>query len=95
MKKNKIILGSAISIAALAVAIDHTRHKVPEPLPTEQGMVMTESEEDDSPCGMGVDESPCGMGEDESPCGMNYDESPCGMGEDESPCGMGETPCGM
>ncbi|WP_455217419.1 hypothetical protein [Kaarinaea lacus] len=93
MKKNKIILGSAISIAAIAVAIDHTRHKLPEPQLSEQGMAVIQSQEDDSPCGMG--DSPCGLGEDESPCGMSMDESPCGMGGDESPCGMGETPCGM
>lgn len=93
MKKNKIILGSAMGLAAIAVAIDHTKHKVPEPQLTEQGIIIIDGEADDSPCGMG--DSPCGMGEDESPCGMDMDESPCGMGDDESPCGMGETPCGM
>ena len=29
--RNKIIMGSAIGLAAIAVAIDHTRHHVPEP----------------------------------------------------------------
>lgn len=84
MKKNRIIIGSAVGLAAIAIAIDHTKHKVPEPEPLEQGALLVEGEED-SPCGMG--DSPCGMGEDESPCGMSYDESPCGMGE-ETPCGM-------
>ena len=87
MKKNKIIFGSALSIAAIAVAIDHTKHKVPAPQQTEQGYYVEEGE-NDSPCGMEEDESPCGMGDDVSPCGMEEDESPCGMGEDESPCGM-------
>ena len=96
MKENKIIFGSALSIAAIAVAIDHTKHKVPAPQQTEQGYYVEEGE-DDSPCGIGNDESPCGMEEDESPCGMGDDVSPCGMEEDESPCGMGEdeSPCGM
>ena len=75
-----------MGLAAIAVAIDHTKHKVPEPQLTEQGIIIIDGEADDSPCG---------MGEDESPCGMDMDESPCGMGDDESPCGMGETPCGM
>lgn len=76
MKKNKIILGSAMGLAAIAIAIDHTKHKVPDPQQLEQGMII-DSEEDDSPCGM--DDSPCGMGEGDSPCGMGEDETPCGM----------------
>ena len=87
MKKNKIILGSAMGIAAIAIAIDHTKHKVPTPQQTEQGVSAEDGDEDDSPCGMGEDDSPCGMGEDESPCGMGDDESPCGL-DDETPCGM-------
>lgn len=68
-----------MGIAAIAIAIDHTKHKVPTPQTAEQSIHIVESDNDDSPCG---------MGEDESPCGMDADESPCGMGEDESPCGM-------
>lgn len=89
MKKNKIILGSAMGLAAIAVAIDHTKHKVPAPQQTEQGVIIIE-DDDDSPCGMG--DSPCGL-DDDSPCGMG--DSPCGLDDEATPCGMDETPCGM
>lgn len=91
MNKSKIIMGSAVGLAAIAVAIDHTKHRLPTPQESEQYIIMQDGE-GSSPCGM--DSSPCGMGEDESPCGMTVGESPCGMGE-ETPCGMGESPCGM
>ena len=73
--KNKIILGSALSIAAIAVAIDHTKHKVPEPQQTEQNVIIVDDGEDDTPCGL--DGTPCGL-DDEAPCGLD-DETPCGM----------------
>ena len=73
--KNKIILGSALSIAAIAVAIDHTKHKVPEPQQTEQNVIIMENDEDETPCGL--DGTPCGL-DDETPCGLD-DETPCGM----------------
>ena len=73
--KNKIILGSALSIAAIAVAIDHTKHKVPEPQQTEQNVIIVDDDEDETPCGM--DGTPCGLDE-EAPCGAD-DETPCGM----------------
>ena len=78
--KNKIILGSALSIAAIAVAIDHTKHKVPEPQQIEQNVIVLEDSEDDE------DENPCGM--DGTPCGLD-EEAPCGLDDDD------ETPCGM
>ncbi len=77
--KNKIILGSALSIAAIAVAIDHTKHKVPDPQQTEQSVIIVDDSEDDE------DETPCGM--DGTPCGLD-DETPCGLDDDETPCGM-------
>ncbi|MCK4950500.1 MAG: hypothetical protein KAS48_01685 [Gammaproteobacteria bacterium] len=59
-KYNRWIMGSAVGIAAIAAAIDHTRHKVPE-LDTSDIIII---QEDDgmSPCGPGdADESPCGV----------------------------------
>ncbi len=73
--KNKIILGSALSIAAIAVAIDHTKHKVPEPQGIEQNIIIVDDDDDDTPCGL--DGTPCGL-DDEAPCGLD-DETPCGM----------------
>ena len=88
-QQSKLIMGSAIGLAVIAVAIDHTRHSLPtaEPAQVVSGGGMLEQE---SPCGL---DSPCGLG-GESPCGLGS-ESPCGLG-DESPCGLGATnPCGL
>jgi len=57
---NKLILGSALSLAALAVAVDHTRHRLPEP---EQAVIIIEEDGGD-----GMEESPCGLSG--SPCGL-------------------------
>lgn len=87
-KGSHLIVGSAIGIAAITVAIDHTRHRLPEPEPatqTQQGAVVII--EDESPCGL---DSPCALGE--SPCAM--DAAPCSL--DGSPCAMTEeSPCSL
>ena len=68
-KSNRLIVGTALGLAAIAIAIDHTQHRIPDPVPVSQ-------EEMD----MSEEESPCGMGM-ESPCSMDSDSSPCGMGD--------------
>lgn len=73
---NRIIFGSAIGLATIAVAIDHTRHSLPEPAAVVSGEPSETTDSAD------VAESPCGAGE--SPCGMG--ETPCGAGE--SPCSL-------
>lgn len=75
MKKSKIIIGSAVSLATIAIAIDHTKHRLPTPSESDQYIIVEEGGSS-SPCGL--DSSPCGMGENESPCGMTS-ETPCGM----------------
>ena len=70
-KTNRLIVGSALSLAAIAVAIDHTKHRLPDPVPSSEEQYMSEEE---SPCGMGS-ESPCSMDSDDS------DSSPCGLGD--------------
>ena len=72
-KSNRLIVGAALSIAAIAVAIDHTQHRLPEPMSAEQE--QNSMSEDESPCGMGAEES--------SPCSMDSDDSssPCGLGD--------------
>lgn len=80
--RNRLLVGSAFSLAAIAVAVDHTRHRLPEPVPViqEQGEMS-----DESPCGLNV--SPCGLDATGSPCSMSddgsdvYDSSPCGLGD--------------
>lgn len=68
-KRNRIIMGSAIGLAALAVTIDHTRHALPEPSPKVEGELSYEEllggnnktgEAESSPCGLGGG-SPCAM----------------------------------
>lgn len=78
MKKNRnrLIMGSAIGLAAIAVAIDHTKHRLPVPL--EQQAAVSEDVSDDSPCSLG------GYGQ------QSYDEAPCSLGGyGDSPCGLG------
>lgn len=71
---NKIIMGSAIGLAVIAVAIDHTRHRLPEPQAQLQpGGEATSNYE--------IIETPCSM---QSPCALN--ENPCSL--TSSPCGL-------
>jgi len=64
--KSKLIMGSALSIAAIAVAIDHTKHQAPEPQPAQnqQDLIIIEGEdtgmqESGVPCGLSV--PPCSL----------------------------------
>ena len=70
-KTNRLIVGTALSLAAIAVAVDHTQHRLPDPIEASQEQMEMSDEE--SPCGMDV----------ESPCSMDYDDSssPCGLGD--------------
>ena len=80
--RNRIIVGSALGLAAIAVAIDHTRHRLPEPVPVsitqeQAGMNDGRDESDESPCGLDSGSSPCSMSEN----GSDSDSSPCGLGD--------------
>ena len=74
-RTSRIIFGSALSIAAIAVAIDHTKHPLPEPLAATKpaatgdqgGSDIVDDQSDEAPCSMG--EAPCSMGE--APCSMD------------------------
>jgi len=77
-KKNHIIMGTAISVAALAVAIDHMHHRLPEPAQDMSGYIIEgDSGSGGSPCSLGG--SPCGLGDsqNQSPCSL--DSSPCSL----------------
>jgi len=52
-------MGATLSLAAIAVAIDHTKHKLPavEPVTTDQQQDMMEQ---GTPCGLGA--APCSLG---------------------------------
>jgi len=59
-KTGKVIMGATLSLAAIAVAIDHTQHKLPDvETATSDEQDMMES---GTPCGLGV--APCSLGED-------------------------------
>jgi len=75
-KTNRFIVGSAFSLAAIAIAIDHTQHRLPEPVTAVQEQTGFSDDSDDS------DESPCSL-DSESPCSIDSDD------EDSSPCGLG------
>jgi len=62
-KQNHFVMGSAFTLATLAVAIDHTRHPIPEPAKTQQGTTEKGAEPGANPCSM----NPCSM----NPCGFN------------------------
>ena len=60
-KTGKMIMGATLSLAAIAVAIDHTEHKLPEVesiSPDESQDIMDLG----APCGLGA--APCSLGED-------------------------------
>lgn len=70
-KRNRLIMGSAIGLASIAIAIDHTSHQLPAPETSTEYQHDIDSE-DDSPCSLS---SPCSM--DDSPCSL--DLSPCSL----------------
>lgn len=61
-RTSQIIMGSTLSLAAIAAAIDHTRHPVPSPIEAQQDT----SDAAESPCSLGG--SPCSLGG--SPCSL-------------------------
>lgn len=69
-RRARIIMGSAIGIAAIAVAIDHTRHRVPLPVAAQD--TAQDAAAGEAPCGLGGRSSPCGAGS--SPCSLS---NPC------------------
>ncbi len=101
-KQSKIIFGSVIGLAALAVAIDHTRHSLPQAEPQQRGNAESAYGEEgpctlDSPCSIeaylrNLDNltAPCSL---ESPCSL--DENPCGLDDSTAPCSLEENPCSL
>lgn len=66
-KSNRLIVGSALSLAAIAVAIDHTRHRLPDPIAATQEQAEMSDDSEESPCGLDIESdessSPCGLGD--------------------------------
>jgi hypothetical protein len=68
-KTNHIIMGSALGLAAIAIALDHTHHTLPAPVNVESNYVIEEG----NPCSL--DSAPCAL--TENPCSL--DSSPCSL----------------
>jgi len=84
--RNKIIMGSAISIAAILVTIDHTKHSLPEPEVNEAIIIQDISGE--APCSL---INPCalgGSGVEEFIIQDDSATSPCSLGNSTSPCSL-------
>lgn len=64
--RNRLIMGSAITLAMIATAVDHTKHRVPAAEENLQPMnIIIEGEENtSSPCSLNVDTTPS------SPCSL-------------------------
>lgn len=91
--QSKLIMGSALGLAALAVAIDHTRHPLPEP---QAQTAATSYEAQESPCSLDGEAPPCALdsANDSAPCSLG--ESPCSLGEDAPPCSLDTvSPCSL
>jgi len=56
-KYNRWIMGTAVGVAAIAAAVDHTRHSLPTPQTND--IVVIEDDSDESPCSL--DTSPCSL----------------------------------
>lgn len=74
--RNKLIMGSVLGLATIAVAIDHTRHRLPDPVSVSQGQTGMSDDSEESPCGLDAGSSPCSMSDDE-----DSNSSPCGLGD--------------
>ena len=49
--RSRLIMGTALGLATIAVAIDHTRHRLPEPQAVEKNVQnKADVGNDDSPC---------------------------------------------
>jgi len=56
-KTAKIIMGTALAIATIAVAVDHTQHTLPS---VKDVSYVDENSEQESPCSLGA--APCSLG---------------------------------
>lgn len=56
-KTAKIIMGTALAIATIAVAVDHTQHTLP---PVEDVSSEGNAQQQEAPCSLGA--APCSLG---------------------------------
>jgi len=97
-KQNKIILGSVFGLAALAVAIDYTRHSLPKAEPQQHRNAGSGAS--GSPDSSGSIDAylrsldnlvaPCSL---DAPCSM--DDNPCSLDDSVAPCSLEDNPCSL
>lgn len=76
-KQASIIFGTAISAAAIAIAIDHSKHRLPEPVPSmtnqlasQQAVIIIDEGEEMPAEDMGDCSKPVSTGRQASPCSL-------------------------
>ena len=72
-KQASIIFGTAISAAAIAVAVDHTRQRLPDPekkLATQQAVIIIQEGEAMPAEDSGDCNKPAAIGRQASPCSL-------------------------
>lgn len=72
-KQASIIFGTAISAAAIAVAIDHSKHRLPEPvasMASQQAVIIIDEGEEIPVEDMGDCNKPASTGRQASPCSL-------------------------
>jgi len=57
-KVNRLIMGTAVGIAAITAMIDHTRHSLPQVQPNDV-VIIDDDSDDASPCSLDI--SPCSL----------------------------------
>ena len=67
-KTSKAIMGATLSLAAIAVAVDHTQHQLP-PVESLSNQEQSDILEQGTPCGLGG-AAPCSLGGEASPCSL-------------------------
>lgn len=72
-KQTRIIVGTAISAAVIAVAVDHTRQRLPDPekqLASQQAVIIIDEGEDMPAENNGDCGKPAALGRQASPCSL-------------------------
>lgn len=56
-------MGTAVTVAAIAAAIDHTKHQLPEPDQADvSGAIIIQDDDDEgAPCSLNIDVAPCSL----------------------------------
>jgi hypothetical protein len=66
-KTGKVLMGATLTLAAIAIVVDHTQHQLP---PIQKSGARQQLQlQQGTPCSLG-DRSPCSLGSEEAPCSL-------------------------